>query len=423
VAIDTHHAPQLTPEQVAPPASVDSMRRRWFGAAGIGILGSLGLLLLFFRAENGLQHFFRAYLVGFIMVTGLTMGCMALLSLYHVVGGKWGVPVMRIYEAGTRNWFLMVLAFLPIAFNLHHIYPWAGAQGLDLHQQHAVEVRGTYLSPQWFIIRQSLILLGWGVFIYFMNKWSHRLDVPAASEDAYNQQRLRFMRLGGGALVFWAATLEIASVDWVMSLDPLWFSTIWGMIYMVGEGLTALALMCIVLRYLAKSEPMHSFLRVRELHENGNLLLAFVMLFCYLSFSQFIIIWSGNLPEEIRYFLARTQGGWKPVMITLVLIHFAIPFLLLLNRGIKKHPNRLAAVALLIMVARFGEVYWQVNPMYADTSGMSGHFSPNLFDLVVPLTMVAIWIAAFFYQLGKRPLIPIYHHLVPQILEKSHGAH
>jgi hypothetical protein len=348
---------------------------------------------------------------------------MALLSLYHVVGGKWGIPVMRIYEAGTRNWLLMVISFIPIALTLHHIYPWAGAFTMDTHVQHAKDVRGNYLTPQWFIIRQSLIMLGWGVFIYFLNSWSRRLDVPAESEAAYNRQRLRFMRLGGGGLVFWAATLELASVDWVMSLDPLWFSTIWGMIYMVGEGLTALALMAIVLYYLSRVEPMRSILRVRELHENGNLCLAFVMLFCYLSFSQFIIIWSGNLPEEIRYYLARSQGGWKPVMITLVLIHFCIPFLLLLNRGIKKHPNRLAAVMLMVMIARLGEVYWQVNPMYPDTNGMTGHLSPNVFDFAVPLTMIAIWVAAFFYQLGKRPLIPIYHHLTPQVLEKSHGAH
>ena len=423
MALETHHARQLTPEQVAPPASVDNMRRLWFGVAGIGIVVSLGLWLLNFRSEFGTQHFMRAYLVGFIMVAGLTMGCMAMLSLYHVVGGKWGVPVMRIYEAGTRNWLLMVLAFVGVAFGLHYIYPWAGAQEMDLRQQHAWVVRGNYLTPKWFLLRNSLIMLGWGVFIYFLNKWSHRLDVPPESAEAYNRQRLRFMRLGSGGLVFWAATLELASVDWVMSLDPLWFSTIWGMIYMVGEALTALALMTIVLYYLAKVEPMRSFLRVRELHENGNLVLAFVMLFCYLSFSQFIIIWSGNLPEEIRYYLARSQGGWKPVMIILVLIHFCIPFLLLLNREIKKHPKRLASVGLMIMIARLGEVYWQVNPMYLDTNGTTGHFSPNLFDVVVPITMIAIWLAGFFYQLGRRPLIPAYHHLVPQILEKSHGAH
>ena len=422
MSVDTH-APQLTPQQVMAPPVVDVWRRRWFGGAGLGTLASLGLLLLFFRDGDGVQHFLRAYLVGFIMVAGLTMGCFALLSLYHVVGGKWGIPVMRIYEAGTRNWWLMVVAFLPIAFNLGRIYPWAGAFDLGLHGQHAVQVRGDYLTQKWFSVREFLIMFGWGIFIYLQNKWSRKFDSPAPSEYEYNQQRLRFMRLGGGGLVFWAATLEIAAVDWVMSLDPLWFSTIFGMIYMVGQGLTALALMAIVIRYLAKVEPMHSILRVRELHENGNLCLAFVMLFCYLSFSQFIIIWSGNLPEEIRFYLARSEGWWKPLMIVLVLIHFCIPFLLLLNRGIKKHPSRLAAVMLMVMIARLGEVYWQVNPMYPDTNGMIGHINVNLFDIVVPLTMIAIWVAAFFYQLGKRPLIPIYHHLTPQVLEKSHGAH
>ncbi len=422
MSVDTH-APQLTPQQVMAPPAVDAWRRRWFGVSGIGIIASLGLLLLYFRAEDGLQHFLRAYLVGFIMVAGLTMGCFAMLSLYHVVGGKWGIPVMRIYEAGMRNWWLMVVAFLPIAFGLSHIYPWAGAFDVGLHGQHAVTVRGGYLTQKWFLVREFAIMFGWGIFIYFQNKWSYRLDSPAPSEYEYNQQRLRFMRLGGGGLVFWAATLELAAVDWVMSLDPLWFSTIFGMIYMVGQALTALALMAMVIYFLSKIEPMRSILRVRELHENGNLCLAFVMLFCYLSFSQFIIIWSGNLPEEIRFYLARSEGGWKPLMIVLVLIHFCIPFLLLLNRGVKKHPNRLAAVMLMVMIARLGEVYWQVNPMYPDTNGMIGHINVNLFDIVVPLTMIAIWVAAFFYQYAKRPMIPIYHHLTPQVLEKSHGAH
>jgi hypothetical protein len=184
-----------------------------------------------------------------------------------------------------------------------------------------------------------------------------------------------------------------------------------------------MAFMLVVLALLAKYEPMKSLLRKTELHDNGKLLLAFVMLFAYLSFSQFIIIWSGNLPEEIVWYLARTQNGWKPVMITLVFLHFVIPFLLLLNRDLKKQPIRLRAVATLILVARVGELYWHVNPNFKDTNGITGHFHPNWMDLVLPIALASIWIAAFFYQLKKRPLIPAYHHLVPEILEPEHGAH
>jgi hypothetical protein len=195
------------------------------------------------------------------------------------------------------------------------------------------------------------------------------------------------------------------------------------MLYMAGQALSTMAFMLIVLALLAKYEPMKTLLRKTELHDNGKLLLAFVMLYAYLSFSQFIITWSGNLPEEIVWYLARTQHGWKPVMITLVVLHFVIPFLLLLNRDLKKQPVRLRAVATLIVVARIGELYWQINPNFKDTSGITGHFNPNWMDLVLPIALASIWITAFFYQLKKRPLIPAYHHLVPEILEPAHGAH
>jgi len=255
-----------------------------------------------------------------------------------------------------------------------------------------------------------------GVLIYFFNKWSRRLDAPAASPEAYNLQRLRFMRLGGGGVLFYAISLTLAAVDWVMSLDPIWFSTIWGMLYMGAQALTAMAFIIVVLATLSKIEPMHSLLRKSELHDNGKLLLAFVMLYTYLSFSQFIIIWSGNLPEEIRWYLARIQNGWKPVMIILVICHFVAPFLFLLNRDLKKVPSRLAAVAMLILFSRVGEIYWQINPNFPDTSGITGHFHVNMFDIALPIALAAVWIAAFFYQLGKRPLLPVYHHLVPEIL-------
>jgi hypothetical protein len=195
--------------------------------------------------------------------------------------------------------------FVPIAFNLHHLYPWANPDTLDVHGQHAEKLRSAYLNPPAFLGRAAFYFISWGIFIYIFNRWSRLLDQPFASPEAYNLQRLRFMRLGGGGLVFYAITLTLAAVDWVMSLDPVWFSTIWGMLYMGGQALTAMAFMIVVLAVLVKSEPMHGILRKGELFDNGKLLLAFVMLYTYLSFSQFIIIWSGNLPEEIRWYLAR----------------------------------------------------------------------------------------------------------------------
>lgn len=421
----------VTPEYVAAPWWADHMRKRWTLIAGIATLAAVTGAVMAYQGDFvARQHFLRAYLVGFMFCLGLTTGSMALLMLQHVTGGKWGLVIRRQLEAGTRNLPVVALMFIPIALGLGYLYPWAGdTAALGYHGQHAFHIREVYLNPTMFIARAVFYFAGWGVFIYFFNKWSPLQDKPQASPEEANRLRLRFMRLGGGGLLFYAITISLAAIDWVMSLDPVWYSTIWGMLYMAGQALHAMAFMIVVLVGLARYEPMKSLLRKTELHDNGKLLLAFVMLYMYLSFSQFIIIWSGNLTEEIPWYLARIRGGWRPVMVGLFLFHFVVPFLLLLNRNLKKHGPRLAAVALLIIFVRYVDLYWHIVPNFKDAAGwapkgeLAGHFSPNLWDVVVPLAMASIWIALFFYNLTKRPLIPVYHPLVPEILEPSHGAH
>ena len=418
---------QLTPEFLAAPWIAEHLRRRWSLVAGIG--GALTVLGFLLARHGGTfesnQHFYRAYLVGFMFCLGLSMGSLVLLMLSHVTGGKWGVIIRRILEASTRNLWLVALMFVGVAAGIAYLYPWAGKFPYEFSPvaQHAINHRQPYLSVTWFIGRGIFYFLSWGLFAWLFNRWSLLVDQPAPSEDAYNKLRLRFMRLGGGGLVFYAITITLAAIDWVMSLDPLWYSTIWGMIYMVGQALLALSFTVVILVMLSRYEPMKSLLRISELHDIGNLTLAFVMLYTYVSFSQFIIIWSGNLPEEVPWYMARVQHGWKPVMVVLVLIHFALPFLLLLNRSLKRRGPQLAAVALLIIFARYGDLFWHIVPNFRDVSGLTGHFFLTWMDIVVPLAMSATWFAFFFHELKKRPLIPAYHHLTPEILEQSHGAH
>ncbi len=432
VSHDSHALPaQVTPEYVAAPWWADHMRKRWTLIAGIAAAAALvGAFMAFQGDDTARQHFLRAYLVGFMFCLGLTTGSMALLMLQHVTGGKWGLVIRRQLEAGTRNLPYLALMFIPIALGLGYLYPWAGdISALGFHGKHAYHVRHEYLNPTMFIARAAFYFLGWGTFIYFFLKWSPLQDKPQASPEEANRLRLRFMRLGGGGLLFYAVTISLAAIDWVMSLDPIWYSTIWGMLYMAGQALHTMAFMIVVLVGLARFEPMKSLLRKTELHDNGKLLLAFVMLYMYLSFSQFIIIWSGNLTEEIPWYLARIRGGWRPVMVGLFLFHFVVPFLLLLNRNLKKHGPRLAAVAGLIIFVRYVDLYWHIVPNFKDAAGwapageVAGRFSPNLWDLIVPLAMASIWVALFFHHLRKKPLIPVYHPLVPEILEPSHGAH
>jgi len=329
----------------------------------------------------------------------------------------------RIWEAASRNLPLQALMFLPIAFGVRVLYPWTNPSGLTAHGVHAVHVREVYLNTDAFLIRAAMYFIGWGIFVFFLNRWSPLQDVPQASLEEANRLRLRFMRLSGGGLFFYALSVTLAVVDWIMSLDAVWYSTIYGMMYMVSQALVAMSFAILVIVMLAKYEPMRSLLRKVELHDNGKLLLAFVMLYTYLSFSQFIIIWSANLKEEIPWYLARVRNGWKPLFIVIFFIHFVAPFLLLLNRKLKRHGPQLAAVALLLIVARYLDLYWHILPNFSDVSWPDGFFHPTLWDLFVPAAMVSIWIAAFFWQLGRRPILPVYHPLVPQILERSHGAH
>jgi hypothetical protein len=396
-----------------------------------GVIGGIGVVIAiigFVMSANSsdplaLTRFLRAYLVGFMFCCGLTLGSLALLMLQHVTGGKWGLVMRRIFEASSRNLLPLAIMFVPIALGLKYLYPWATGTGLTAHGEHALHVRHAYLNPSMFILRAVLYFIGWGVFAYLLNKWSLRQDRPFDSPSDANDLRLRFMRLGAGGVLFYAITISLAAVDWVMSLDAVWYSTIWGMLYMVGQALLAMSFSIIVLVIIARYEPMKSLLRRAELHDNGKLLLAFVMLYTYLSFSQFIIIWSGNLKEEIPWYLARVRNGWFPVIVTLFLFHFVVPFLLLLNRDLKKHGPRLMAVAILLVAMRLLDLYWHIMPMFSDLSWPTGHFHLSVWDIVLPVALAGIWIALFFWQLGRRPILPAYHPLLPEILEKPHGAH
>ena len=423
-----HPLPEhITPEYLAAPTGmVRAIRGRWLIAGLIGaVLAIVGFVTTMGGDQVAHERFWRAYLVGFMFCLGLTCGSMALLMLQHVTGGKWGLVIRRLLEAGTRTWWFTFLLFILFALaGAKYLYPWGGHIPQSEHALRSLAARGSYSTYRWWTIRGVLYFLGWGVFIYIMNAWSPLQDSAPPSWKWANDLRIRFMRLGGAGLLFYSLTISLAAIDWVMSLDAVWYSTIWGMIYMVGQALAALAFAICVLVMLARVEPLRSLLRKTELHDNGKLLLAFVMLYTYLSFSQFIIIWSGNLPEEITWYIARVRAGWKPIMLFLVIFHFAVPFLLLLNRNLKKHGPKLMFVASGLLVVRIVDLFWHVVPNFADENILAGgHFYITWMDVLIPASMASLWITLFFFELPRRPLLIAYHPSFPEILESSHGGH
>jgi hypothetical protein len=385
------------------------------------IVGALFLLLFIAgaflpSAGGGVTQFFRSYLVGFIFWLGVTLGCLGLLMLQHLTGGAWGMVIRRLLEAGTRCLPLMLLLFLPLAiFGLTHLYEWMHIPEVqDEKVRELLLVKERYLNPTFFLIRAAVYFGIWFGLMYLLNKWSAEQDRTA--EKRYAK---KMGMLSGPGIILFVFTITFASVDWVMSLDAEWFSTIYGLLFVAGWTLSAFAFVIAALVWLATRKPLEGVVRAPHFHDLGKLLLAFVMLWAYFSFSQFLIIWSGNIPEETEWYLHRLRGGWGWFGIGIVLLHFALPFVMLLSRDLKRNARKLVAIAGLIFLMRFIDVYWLIVPEFN-----RGHLKIEWMSLAAPIAFGGLWIAFFIWQLRLRPLLPINDPFFEEALEHGrHGGH
>ncbi|MFY9530621.1 MAG: hypothetical protein WBC04_05430 [Candidatus Acidiferrales bacterium] len=360
------------------------------------IVGILGLSTTFLGSARNPTQFFRSYLFAYLFWIGVPLGCMAILMLHHLTGGRWGVPIRRVAEAGSRTFLLMAVLFVPIWLGLSRLFLWAQPEAVAADP--ILQYKRPYLNPSFFTIRAAIYFAIWVSLAYLLSKWSQEQD------DTGNPQlAARFEGLSAPGLILYGLTVTFASVDWVMSLEPHWFSTIYGMLFMVIEALTAMAFMILVARLLAESEPVASAASPAQWNDLGNLLFAFVMLWAYLSFSQFLIIWATNLKDEIPWYVSRASGGWGAIAIVLVILHFTIPFLLLLSRDVKRRKGVLATLAGALIVISFVDLYWLVVPAF-EPGGPRIH----PMDLTAPLGIGGLWVAAFLWQLKKRPLVPLH---------------
>ncbi|MHB8303913.1 MAG: hypothetical protein ACYDC6_13935, partial [Acidobacteriaceae bacterium] len=276
-----------------------------------------------------------------------------------------------------------------------------------------------YLNIEGFWVRGLIYFAIWGAFVYFLNRWSLQRDTDTRHGNWYWQKR--FENLSGAGMVVYAITLSAASIDWVMSLDPTWYSSIYGMLFLVAQGYAALAFVTLVTLALSQDDPIKTILRVTEQHDLGKLLFAFVMLNIYIAFAQYLVIWSGNLPEEIRWYLDRITGGWGIVIGLDFAFHWLIPFTLLLSRDIKRNKVKLAAICCVMLFARYLDNFWLIAPNFAGTA-RDFHFTFGLLQYIfVPAAMTGLWVAYFFTQLKTRALVPQNDPHLPQILEPEHA--
>src|SRR6202049_2543629 len=299
-------------------------------------------------------EFFRSYLIAFLFWIGVTLGSLALLMVQHLTGGRGALVIRRILAAGTPNLPLMAVAALPVLAGMKTLYSWSRPGQTDP----VILAKQSYLNPEFFIVRTVFYFAIWFTLAYFLNKWSRQEDAGGAGLPLWS----RLEGLSGIGLVIYGFTVTFASIDWVMSLEPRWYSTIYGLLFMVSQALTAMAFSIAILVWLSDRKPLAEIVRPAQFQDLGSFLLTFVMLWAYLEFSQFLIIWGGNLSEEIPWYLRRLQGTWGHVGLLLVLLNFALPFFLLLFRDVKRRKGSLLLVAGLVLLMRVVDMYWMVLP-------------------------------------------------------------
>lgn len=404
----------------APKADISRIQTIALGIGGIFTLITLAAALF---VPDYRDSALRGWLIGFVFWGGIGIGGLGILLLQYLTGGAWAVVIRRTVEAASRTLPVIAILFIPIvlAVGFGHLYSWTHPELIsDPLAHHAIEHRGIYQTIPWWIIRTVLYFGLFGVMMYLLNKWSLQQDNAAnAEEAAYHLGRAT--AFSGPTMVFYVLIVTFASVDWVMSLDPGWFSTIWGLLFAVGWALSCLCFSVIILASLWDKSPMNSILGKRHFHDYGKLMLALVMVWAYFNFSQYLIIWSGNIPEETQWYLTRVKNGWGVVGIILIVFHFAVPFLILLSREVKRKPKRLALVAVFILVMRVVDMFYLIEPSPTVGYVLSESFKITLFDIIAPLGVGGIWLWYFFFQLQKRPLVPVKDPFLENAVEHGKG--
>ena len=342
------------------------------------------------------RQFFQSYLMAYMLCLGVTLGCLALGMVHQLSGGAWGVVIRRPIGAASRVLPVLTLLFVPVLLGLGHLYAWTDSAVVAA--DHLLQAKAAYLNTPFFIARAVFYFAVWNAVTYFLNRW-------AVEQDRTGDPRVarRMQRLSAGGLLAYGLTITFASFDWLMSLEPHWYSTIYGVLIMGGQALSAMAFLIVVLHWLSLRPPLDRIVARTHFHDLGNLLLAFVMLWAYFSFSQYLIIWSGNLPHEISWYLHRAHAPWIAISVALVLFHFTIPFFLLLSRRTKRESRLLVRVAILVLAARLLELFWLIAPEFHE-SGLV----VSWLDIVLPLSLGAIWTSVFVHQLRSRPLLPVH---------------
>jgi hypothetical protein len=427
-----NHAKTL-PADLSAPAFVDGWKTRALTVGAIFALIAVALGFLGqFQDGLGWDHFLRAWLLGTILTFGWAVGGLALLMVQYCSGGKWGLLLRRPLEAMSRTLPLVFVYWLVVALSMKKLYLWAspamvddgvkrGLIGADQLEaiEHAIHFKHAMLNPESFVMVSLFCFTVWWYYTWRLNRLSLERDKDSPANTPMWIKK--FENISGPGIVVYALTMTAAVIYWVMSLDPTWYSSVYGLLFLVGQGYSVLALSIIVSISLSKAEPFRTILRQTEQHDLGKLTFAFVMLNIYLAFSQFLIIWSGNLPEEIPWYLDRIRGHWGVIITLDFIFHWLIPFAMLLSLDIKRNKKRLVRVCQWMIFAKAFDLFWLIEPNFKDAA-RNLHFSWGILEyLAVPVAMVSFWVAFYCTRLKMRPLVQTNDPHLAEILEPEHA--
>jgi hypothetical protein len=433
MAHDAHAAShgKSLPANLGVPAFVDGWINRALltGVVFLGIAVVLAFMGQSLDPEHlGWDHFLRAWVLGLMLTFGFAVGGLALLMVQYCSGGKWGLLLRRPLEAMSRTLLLVVFYWLvPVVF-MKKLYLWArysDAQaalkaGLITEMQaHCIEFKKPMLNPATYIWAGLVCFAIWAFYAWRLNAMSAQRDADGPERTPYWIKK--FENLSGPGIVVYSLTMSAAAIYWVMSMDVTWFSTVYGLLFLVEQGFQVLAFSIIVIIALSKAEPIKTVLRQTEQHDLGKLTFAFVMLNIYLNFGQFLIIWSGNLPNEISWYLDRIRGHWGVIITLDFIFHWLIPFTMLLSRDLKRNKKRLTRVCQFMIFAVAVNQFWLIEPNFPDAA-RNLHFSWGILEYAaVPTAMVAFWVAYFCTRLKGRPLVQVNDPHMAEILEPEHA--
>jgi hypothetical protein len=373
------------------------------------IVGVLFSILTAVGAFMDQAQFYRSYLFSYVFWVGITIGCLAWLMVQYLSGGAWGVMSRRVCESAARVMPVWVVFFIPLILGISSLYGTSWANPTVVAHNPVLQHKASYLNTPFWIARGFIYLVGWSLLALLLNRWSGVED-----REGGVAPRQAMAKIAAPGLIFSAFAVTFMSTDWVMSVNPGWFSTMFGLLFIAGEALSSMAFIIAVLVMLSSRPPMSEYLTKRHMHDLGKLMLATTMLFAYFSFSQFLITWAGNLPEEIPWYKHRLAGGWETMGLILVFGHFALPFALLLSQDLKKNFKAIRALAIFVIVMRLGGVFWETVPEF-----FPGHLQVSWMDLTAPLGLGGIFLALFLTNLMQRPLIPPHNPNLEEAL--AHG--